>query len=86
MKIFCVIFRRVDFFVFREAVHGYVKFDPVFVAIFNRFGNSFSVKTDVVGAKLKKGTADINSVGAEMHRRFKTFHISRGSKKFGSFH
>jgi hypothetical protein len=86
MKIFCIIFCRVDLFVFCEAVYGDVKFYSVFVAIFNRFGDSFSVKTDVVGAKLKKRTADIYCVGAEMHRRFKTFHISRGSKKFGSFH
>ena len=37
-------------------------------------------------AKLKKRAADINRVRAKMHRCFKTFHISRRSKKFGSFH
>ena len=86
IKKFCIIFRRVDFFVFCEAVHRDVKFYSVFVGIFYRFGNSFPVKTDVVCAKLKKGSADINRIGAEMDRSFKTFHISRRSKKFGSFH
>ena len=44
MKIFCIIFCRVDLFVFCEAVYCDVKLDSVFVAIFYRFCNSFSVK------------------------------------------